>query len=78
MAGENLDLSSGDSDRTPETKGGGRPFVGIQFACCGVYARVYVNRTQTAYEGHCPRCSRPVRLKIGPGGTTSRFFLADG
>ena len=36
--------------------------MGIQFACCGVYARVYVNRDETAYIGHCPKCSRRVRV----------------
>lgn len=78
MAGDNLDLAS-----KPESSGaddGGPPahrrFVGIRFACCGVYARVYVNARETAYEGRCPRCYRSVRINIGPHGTDARFFTA--
>jgi hypothetical protein len=75
--GQNLDLTD-----DPRTKGseplsvGGRRFVGIHFVCCGAYARVYVNRDDTAYEGSCPRCGKKVRLVIGPGGTDARFFSA--
>jgi hypothetical protein len=75
MPGENLDLSS-DLPSNGQRSASGRSFVGIQFACCDVYCRVYINRESTAYEGNCPRCSKPVRLRIGPGGTSSRFFTA--
>jgi len=51
-----------------------KKFLGLKFTCCGVYSRVYVNRDGTAYEGRCPKCLKSVKLKIGEGGTDSRFF----
>ena len=89
MPGEHLDISSehlppsGDNGgwpAPPSPAGSERPiqrrFIGIHFACCDVYTRVYVNRTETAYEGRCPKCARAVRATIGPGGTNCRFFTA--
>ena len=77
MSDGNLDLSSDPgSPVPPNAVAKSRRFVGIHFACCDVYTRVYVNQTETAYEGRCPRCARPVRLRIGPGGTDARLFTA--
>lgn len=55
----------------------GRPWIGIRFDCCGVYTRVYRNAEGTSYRGCCPRCGRQVTLRVGAGGTDSRFFVAE-
>jgi len=54
-----------------------RRWVGVRFDCCGVYARVYRNPEGTRYSGTCPKCLRRVTLRIGPGGTDARFFVAE-
>jgi hypothetical protein len=76
--GERLDLTSepASGSSTQPSAPAPRPFVGVQFECCEAYARIYINRDRTAYEGRCPRCLRQLTVKIGPGGTSSRFFRA--
>lgn len=72
-----LDLTSDPnppSDRG--TDAAGRPFVGVNFGCCDIYHRIYINADRTAYVGHCPRCAKRVRLAVGPGGTSARIFRA--
>lgn len=77
MLGKHLDLSSDPPDAAPQVPGmQGRRYVGIHFACCEIYSRIYLNHAETSYTGHCPRCSRKITLRIGPGGTDSRFFTA--
>ena len=77
MADGVFDMSSDPHPQSPcKTGRAQRRYVGIRFACCDVYTRIYVNRAETAYEGYCPKCSRPVRISIGPGGTDCRFFTA--
>jgi hypothetical protein len=78
MSGDHLDLSSDAPRRlrSNSSASDGRRFVGVHFACCDVYTRVYINRDQTAYDGRCPKCAKHVVLRIGPGGTDARFFSA--
>ena len=54
----------------------GRPWISVHWRCCEVYSRIYRNRQGTAYVGYCPRCARPVRVKVGPHGTSTRMFEA--
>jgi hypothetical protein len=78
MAGEHLDLSSDSSGSEASASGSGdaRTFVGVRFACCDLYCRIYINRERTAYEGRCPGCLCRVELRISADGSSERFFTA--
>lgn len=75
MKDNRLDLNSEPNlNRPAEETPNKQPFLGVRFSCCGVYARIYQNHQKTAYCGNCPKCSRPVRVKIAPHGSDNRFF----
>ena len=79
MTGRHLDLSSPAPPPpalAPDAIGEATRFLGVHFACCEVYSRVYVNQAKTCYVGYCPRCARRVQFRIGEGGTDARFFVA--
>jgi hypothetical protein len=79
MTGQRLDVTT-PSPLPPgimPARAGETPrFLGVHFACCDAYARIYPSRDNTAYIGHCPRCAKRVEFRIGPGGTDARFFVA--
>jgi len=71
-----MDNSHSDDDNRQSAAREPRPFIGMTFACCSVYCRIYRNRKGDAYEGMCPKCFKRVKLAIGSGGTSQRFFEA--
>jgi len=63
---------SQSSEQSPQK----RKFLGINFRCCNIYARIYVNKEGTAYDGRCPKCGKKVHVQIGGEGVSNRFFDA--
>jgi hypothetical protein len=78
MADSNFQFGNRTNTEPPndQQSADSRKFVGVHFVCCDIYSRIYINRTKTAYAGNCPRCMKKIELKIGPGGTSNRFFTA--
>ena len=54
-----------------------RPFLMVNFACCGVYRRIYRSADGLRYEGHCPKCAKPVKFRVADGGTDARAFVVE-
>ena len=52
----------------------GRPFLGVHFECCGVYARIYRKPGTASYRVRCPKCLRVLVVGVGAGGTDTRFL----
>ncbi|MBM4376090.1 MAG: hypothetical protein FJ095_13480 [Deltaproteobacteria bacterium] len=50
--------------------------LGVMFECCNAYRRIWKRRDISAYEGRCPRCARLITIAVGPGGSTSRVWIA--
>lgn len=83
MSGESeyhIDIISsaeGDFDRqSPQSPGTSRPWVGVHFECCGTYRRIYRRPEDLHYVGHCPKCTRPITLRVGPDGVDARILRA--
>ena len=77
---DRLDISSepefGSSQPQPSSDRLPRPYLGVKFECCSIYARIYQNKKGTHYIGNCPKCAKQIRVRIGQGGSDTRFFTA--
>ena len=76
LLGHHLDLASPVAAQAivPERRTEADRYLGVRFECCGVYSRVYRNKTGSAYVGHCPKCAARVQFDVSPDGSDSRFF----
>ena len=54
----------------------GRPWLAVYWKCCRLYSRIYRDGTGSVYQGACPKCGRRTRARVGPNGTSARFFEA--
>lgn len=76
LAHGHSDMSLDIYDNPDAQPADARPYIGILFECCRVYARIYRQPDGKMYEGRCPKCLRTVRVRVGKDGTTSRLFRA--
>jgi hypothetical protein len=70
-----LDVAGLDSQARDKPAAEARPFLGVQFACCSVYTRIYRSADGSGYHGACPRCGKAAHFAVGAGGTTVRTFV---
>ncbi|HKQ47729.1 MAG TPA: hypothetical protein VJZ71_06655 [Phycisphaerae bacterium] len=69
-----LDVVSSAEEASVESDA--RPWIGIHFECCGVYARVYRRREERQYLGRCPSCGRALRVLVRADGVKAKVFRA--
>ena len=60
-----------------EAPAAARPFLQVFFRCANHYQRVYRNAAGTEYNARCPKCGKPLRFRVGEGGSDSRRFEVD-
>ena len=60
----------------PDDHSAARPYIGVLFECCAVYARVYRQPEDRVYSGRCPKCLRMLRVRVGRDGVSTRIFRA--
>jgi len=77
MSGESVDTFDDGCGSDDASDGGGvRPYIGVHFECCGVYARIYRRPDQQFYRGRCPKCLRSLTVRVGSDGVSQRIFRA--
>ena len=54
-----------------------RDYLRILFACCNVYQRVRVPTDRATFDARCPKCLRPIRFRLAPGGSADRTFVVE-
>lgn len=74
LSGADASRGSGVGPEGSAGQGAGRPFLRLWFRCANQYGRAYLNPDGTGYTGRCAKCAQSMRFKIGPGGTSERFF----
>lgn len=62
---------------THKTTQKNKKFLGVRFASCHCYGRLYINDDGNAYVGRCPKCYTSYAIRVGPGGSDSRMFIAN-
>lgn len=67
-------MANTDLQSQRATSGPDRPYLRVYFRCSNQYVRVYRRQDQPVYIARCPACGMCQRFRVGPGGTSKRFF----